>query len=75
VLDRTVLAVLERKPTNRSLLRVDNQHLADIVSGIERELLPALITRDRRALLTEIGSLGARDMRRRWLNLRPVYSE
>jgi flavin-dependent dehydrogenase len=29
---------------------------------------------DRRAVLSEIGSLGARDMRRRWLNRRPAYA-
>jgi hypothetical protein len=29
---------------------------------------------DRRALLSEIGSLGARDLRRRWLNRRRAYA-
>jgi hypothetical protein len=38
-----------------------------------------LLTADRSrgsrgALLAEIGSLGARDVRRRWLNVRPAYA-
>jgi flavin-dependent dehydrogenase len=43
------------------------------VLGATRRLL-ARKGADRRALLSEIGSLGARDLRRRWLNRRPAYA-
>jgi flavin-dependent dehydrogenase len=43
------------------------------VVGATRRLL-ARKGADRRALLSEIGSLATRDMRRRWLNRRPAYA-
>jgi flavin-dependent dehydrogenase len=44
------------------------------VLGATARLLATART-DRRALLSQMRSLGARDMRRRWLNRRPAYAE
>ena len=43
VLDRLVLVVLEREPVDRLCVRVDDQDLVDVVGGVERALLPALV--------------------------------
>ena len=42
-LDRLVLAIIESKPVDGPLLRIEDQHLVHLVGGEERELLPALV--------------------------------
>ena len=46
-LHRAVLAGVESEPVNGVLLGVDDQHLVDVVGGVERQLLPRLIARVR----------------------------
>src|SRR5205807_3371486 len=40
-----ILAAGEREPVNLALARLDDQDLVHVVSGIERQLLPALVAR------------------------------
>jgi hypothetical protein len=42
-LDRTIFAVGEPEPLDRSPPRIDDEQLVDVVASVERQLLPGLI--------------------------------